>query len=282
MRFDNDLDDPYFWRFGRTKAKAVTGGIRSQAKKFGHQWWAARWLEAIEKFGPKKRVARGRSYARKGQIVNLRFEAGRISASVQGSRETPYSVEVFLRKLPEQTEADLLRDLQSQPIFAATLLSGELHPEIEQLFEKVHFPLFPTREEGRQSVCSCPDDQNPCKHIAAVYYIISEELGRDPFLLLELRGIGRDRMISTRRKLFSFEPWEALPGDPQQFWRAPRAPEIVVTPPAGTRPSRPPILQRLGSFPFWRGEQNFLETLERVYQAARERASETALPSEGA
>jgi uncharacterized Zn finger protein len=265
-------DDPFFWRFRRTKPKKVKGGIRAQTKKFGNQWWGVRWLEAIEKFGPAKRVARGRSYARKGQVLELQFEPGLISAVVQGSRDTPYEVEIYLEQLPAETETIILQALYTQPIFAATLLTGELHPDVENLFRKQDFPLFPTRSEGRGASCSCPDDRNPCKHIAAVYYLISEELERDPFLLLHLRGIRKEQLTSQKNpELFTFQQFEPLPTETHQFWRAPRVNEISVLPAEMPKPTRPAILQRLGSFPFWRGEEDFLRTMERIYQAARDK-----------
>ena len=274
MNWEDDYaDDPYFWRFYRAKTKTAKGGIKAQTKKFGNQWWAARWLESIETFGPSKRVARGRSYARKGQVLELHFEPGRISATVQGSRDTPYKVEIFLCRMTDEIEAMLVRDLQTEPIFAATLLIGELHPDVDRLFRKFDFPLFPTKEEGLQSTCSCPDAGNPCKHIAAVYYLISLELERDPFLLFHLRGIAREKLVSRQKRLFAAaESHELLPADPQQFWRSPRVKEIPV---ASVSPlqktEKPAFLQRVGSFPFWRGEQNFLETLEKIYELAREK-----------
>ncbi len=266
---DDIEDDPYFWRFRRTKPREVKGGIRAQTKQFGKQWWAVKWLEAIEKFGPARRVARGRSYARKGQVVDLEFEPGRISAVVQGSRNTPYDVEIFLEILPPELETKMVRELQTQPIYAATLLTGDVHPDIETLFRKQGVPLFPAKSEGRNSTCSCPDTVNPCKHIAAVYYLISQELERDPFLLLHLRGIPKGKLIPERRKLFSFQQTEALPADPRQFWKAPRIKEISIAPMEISRSVKPPILQRLGHFPFWRGELDFMETLERIYEAVR-------------
>jgi uncharacterized Zn finger protein len=277
MNFDDDFDtqDRFFWRFHQAKTKPAKGGIKAHAKKFGNQWWAVKWLEAIETFGPTKRVARGRSYARKGQVLNLRSEPGHISATVQGSRDTPYQVDIFLGRLKEEKEAELVRDLQTEPIFAATLLTGELHPDVERLFRKFDFPLFPTKEEGQQSTCSCPDTGNPCKHIAAVYYLISLELERDPFLLLHLRGIAREKLVSRQKNLFTGpESRESLPPDPQQFWRSPRVKEIPIAPMQQSKTQRPAVLQRLGSFPLWRGEQNFLETLERIYQVACNKLSD--------
>jgi uncharacterized Zn finger protein len=151
-------------------------------------------------------------------------------------------------------------------------LTGELHPDVENLFRKYDFPLFPTKSEGRGASCNCPDDKNPCKHIAAVYYLISEELERDPFVLLHLRGIRKEQLTSQKHpELFTFQQSVPLPTDPHQFWRTPRIKEIPVLPAELPRQARPAILQRLGSFPFWRGEEDFVRTMERIYEAVREK-----------
>ena len=47
--------------------------------------------------------------------------------------------------------------------------------------------LFPDKRGDLQTDCSCPDWANPCKHIAAVYYLLGERFDQDPFLLFELR-----------------------------------------------------------------------------------------------
>jgi uncharacterized Zn finger protein len=251
--------------------KKVQGGIKSQTRKFGNQWWAARWLEAIETFGLHRRVARGRSYARKGQVIDLSLSPGRISANVQGSRDTPYQIEIWLDQLSTENQTLILKELHTQPVFAATLLNGEIPPDIESLFHRHQAPLFPTKSEGRKAVCSCPDTSNPCKHIAAIFYLVSVELERDPFLLLHLRGLSREKIVPARSSVSLFpysSPPEPIPADPQQFWKSPRSPQIPVSTPTSTS-AKAPILQRLGPFPFWRGESNFLETLERIYNAVR-------------
>ncbi|HEY4492021.1 MAG TPA: SWIM zinc finger family protein [Acidobacteriota bacterium] len=270
---NNDDEDRYFWRFYRAEPKKVKGGIKAQRRKFGGQWWAQRWLEAIERFGPARRVARGRSYARKGQVLDLRLDPGNISAIVQGSRDEPYQVEISLQRVSPEIETTILRELQSQPIYTATFFIGEVHPDVEKMLGKYGIPLFPTKEEGLGASCSCPDWGNPCKHIAAIYYLISEELERDPMLLLHLRGIPRERLTAQQQpKLFrAGQPGQPLPADPEQFWRAPRLKEVPLGATDVTKPARPAILQRLGPFPFWRGDSDFLQTIELIYDRARQK-----------
>ena len=40
---------------------------------------------------------------------------------------------------------------------------------------------------------------NPCKHIAAVYYLLGERFDEDPFLIFHLRGRTRDQIIDALR-----------------------------------------------------------------------------------
>jgi len=268
-----DYDDEYFWRFRWGKPKKVKGGIRAQAKRFGNQWWAAKWLETIETFGPRNRVARGRSYARKGQVLDLKLAPGLISGSVQGSLDEPYEVEIFLKIPGEAQKKEILQSLRT-PIYAATLLRGELPAEVNTLFEKAGIALFPTKGEGRKADCTCPDSGNPCKHIAAVYYLVSEELERNPFELLHLRGIPKEAFMPQKQKqLFKQQEPQPLPSDPRRFWRPTRLKEAFpASEESSKRMESAPILQRLGPFPFWRGELDFRQTLETIYQSVRELA----------
>jgi len=83
---------------------AARGGIRAQTKRgrFGESWWAKRWIEVLESFGLGARMQRGRRYARAGQVLAVDVEKGRVTASVQGSRPTPYAVTIAVKSLPEE------------------------------------------------------------------------------------------------------------------------------------------------------------------------------------
>ena len=41
----------------------------------------------------------------------------------------------------------------------------------------------------------------PCKHLAAVCYVLAEEFDRDPFAMLAWRGKGRDELLAALRQL---------------------------------------------------------------------------------
>jgi len=68
---------------------------------------------------------------------------------------------------------------------------------IEQVCKTAKVPLFPVKYHDLETTCTCPDYSNPCKHIAAVIYLMAEAFDRDPFLLFTLRGIDKNAFIKA-------------------------------------------------------------------------------------
>jgi len=194
--------DSYWPRYTPTRPIEVKDGIkaRSQRGSFVKNWWADRWIKALKRLIDSKRLSRGRNYARQGQVMEIDVSPGRISARVQGSRRTPYKVSIQLKRLSDRQWDEVFDALAEQAIFAAQLLNGEMPPDIEQVFEAVRVPLFPVSRGDLQTDCSCPDWANPCKHIAAVYYLLGERFDADPFLLFELRGRSKDEVAVALRE----------------------------------------------------------------------------------
>jgi uncharacterized Zn finger protein len=89
--------------------------------------------------------------------------------------------------------------MAGQAIFAAKLLASEMPQDIEQAFEAAGTTLLPQRRRDIQAQCSCPDAANPCKHIAAVYYLLGERFDEDPFLIFHLRGRSREQVLAALR-----------------------------------------------------------------------------------
>jgi uncharacterized Zn finger protein len=48
--------------------------------------------------------------------------------------------------------------------------------------------------------CSCPDWGVPCKHLAAVCYVLAEAFDDDPFEMLAWRGQSRDALLAALRQ----------------------------------------------------------------------------------
>ncbi len=191
--------DSYWPRYEATRPIEVEDGIRAKSKrgKFVANWWADRWIRALKPLMDPARLSRGRSYARRGQVIDIDVAPGVVRSQVQGSRRTPYKVEIRLKPLSDSQWDKVLDRLAEQAIFAAQLLNGEMPPDIEEVFDAARVPLFPISGNDLRTDCSCPDWANPCKHIAAVYYLLGERFDEDPFLLFELRGRGQSEIAAS-------------------------------------------------------------------------------------
>jgi uncharacterized Zn finger protein len=197
----DDYDFGYGY-FPPSRPIKVEGGIQSRSQRgaFAANWWAKRWLAVLESYGIGSRLQRGRSYARSGQVLNIDIQPGLVTARVQGSRPKPYAVEIQVSALPDAEWERVLDTISGQAIFAAQLLDGEMPQEIETAFAEAGVSLFPARTRDILTECSCPDYSNPCKHIAAVYYLLGEQFDHDPFLIFTLRGRTREQVIEGLRQ----------------------------------------------------------------------------------
>jgi uncharacterized Zn finger protein len=285
--------------YPRSRPRAVKGGIKAQSKggSFGTNWWAKRWLAVLESFRFGARLARGRTYARSGQVLNIEVGKGEVQARVQGSRPKPYDVSIAVKVLTPGQWREVLRVLSGQALFVAKLLAGEMPPDIEQAFQQARLSLFPAKRGDLRTDCSCPDDANPCKHIAAVYYLLGEEFDRDPFLLFRLRGLGREELLAQlgaaagqgeaapakaegEASAAPAAPPEPLPADAAAFWGGGELSDdlfgAVQAPPVSAG-----WVRRLGKFPFWRGEVPLLDAVEPAYEQAAPRGLSTFLGERG-
>ena len=273
-------DDPFF---EPSIPREARGGIKAQSKRgaFGENWWAKRWIAVLESFDIGARLGRGRSYARRGQVVSIEIEKGMVTAKVQGSRPKPYDIKLQIKTLAAVQWQKLSKTLSHEAIFVAKLLAGEMPPDIEKVFQEAGLSLFPERVKDLKTDCSCPDWSNPCKHIAAVYYLLGEEFDRDPFLIFKLRGMSREELIQSLgtaetkkaarkvvNKLKSRGKDEgASTFDLSRFWDGDALPsdffgDVIIPQVSAALP------KRLGSFPFWRGKVKFLNKMEMIYSQA--------------
>jgi uncharacterized Zn finger protein len=260
--------------FEPSRPLAAKGGIKSQARRGAgsESWWARRWIEVLDSFQIGARLQRGKSYARSGQALSIDIEKGMVRAKVQGSRPRPYDVTIKMKALADAQWEKIEKVLAGKPIYAARLLAGEMPHDIEEAFVQAGLPLFPAASRDLETDCSCPDWSNPCKHIAAVYYLLGEEFDRDPFLIFKLRGRTREELVGGLKaeaptEVVPAPEGEPLPKDPLAFWRGTPVPDDLYGE-VRIPPIHAALPKRLGNFPFWRGESSLMNTLERVYAAA--------------
>jgi len=180
---------------------AVEGGVKAKSKRgaIGEQWWSKRFIAVLESYGMSGRLQRGRSYARRGQVVEFSLTTGKVTARVQGSRPAPYKVTITVLPLTSAQWRSVESRLAAQALFRARLLAGEMPQEIEQVFADCGTPLFPRSARDLTMSCSCPDWEVLCKHLAAVCYVLAEAFDADPFAMLAWRGKAREDLLAALR-----------------------------------------------------------------------------------
>lgn len=193
-------DDPWN-RYPKSVPLPTTDGLATSRQRgaMAGTWWSKRFVDVLESYGLGTRMARGRRYARSGQVLSLEVRAGLLVAQVQGSRRTPYVVTIAALAPSAAQWKKIDGALRARVGFAAQLLAGEVPAELEAVFTAAKTTLLPSSWAQLDATCSCPDPENPCKHIAAVLYLFADRLDADPWLLLEWRGRTRDEILEPLR-----------------------------------------------------------------------------------
>src|SRR5690554_6362669 len=159
------------------------------AIQFGKTWWGEHWLRSLENVDYDNRLPRGATYARKGNVLSVRTKDNEMKARVSGSRATPYKVTIIVPPFFEDQIERLIDRIVMQPALISKLLNRELDPSILQIAEEVGLKVFPKQWTDFKMQCSCPDWAVPCKHLAAVIYMISREIDNNPFLVFEMHKV---------------------------------------------------------------------------------------------
>jgi uncharacterized Zn finger protein len=273
-----------YYYFKPTKPKQAKDGIKARSRRgaFAKSWWAERWIAALERLMDSGRLSRGRSYARKGQVLSIEETQDGIAARVQGSRPKPYKISIQIAPLSDAQWEKVLDVLSEQALFTAQLLAGEMPQEIEQAFSAAGVSLFPAKRGDLKTDCSCPDYANPCKHVAATHYILGERFDEDPFLLFRLRGRTQEQILQglrqrrtgqmelTEEEAAETENAVSLEDCLEHFWELGAPLENI---PVSIRPPaiEMPLLKRLGEAAFV-PEPGIETLLQAAYQAISQEA----------
>lgn len=182
-----------------TRKKAAKKGtelhpIVVKGRNIATSWWGAAWCRNLERYADfGSRIDRGKRYVRSGMVVDLQIQPGKISAKVQGSRRTPYKVEIRISPLSQENCQSIIDRCSEKIANLEALIDGSFPEEMKELFGGKG-GLFPTPKEISFS-CSCPDWALMCKHVAAALYGVGVRFDEDPLLFFQLRGIDVEHFI---------------------------------------------------------------------------------------
>lgn len=159
-------------------------------------WWGNAWCENLEQYADfESRLSRGKRYVRTGAVIDLKIQKGKILARVQGTRKSPYKIEIRISPVSEEKCQEILQKCSQRIENMEELLSGNFPLQMQELFIG-QSGLFPTPKEISFN-CSCPDWALMCKHVAATLYGVGVRLDSEPLLFFELRGIDPGHFVDV-------------------------------------------------------------------------------------
>jgi len=263
------------------------------------EWWVQQWNDLLNSYRFKKRLERARKYAKEGNVLSIEFKGPEVLAQVQGTAPEPYQVSLSIDPFTEEDWNYVVETMAEQAIYSAQLLAGEMPHNIEQVFTANGLSLFPFTLSDIHSRCSCPDPQNPCKHIGAIYYQLGDRFSEDPFVLFQLRGRTKEQILDDLRQRRSTgvaeHPIPEAPEQPpiptpqspaptpqsplniEQFWQYDEPLDsslVVIAPPPDSRT----VLDVLGTIPLASADaQAVMQYLKTVSQTVSQQAVMSAL-----
>jgi uncharacterized Zn finger protein len=249
--------------------------------------FAARaWLEAVAALIAPADLEAGLAYARQGQIVEMEIRRGLVHATVQGTAPRPYETKVNVAMLSPHAWDQLITAMAGEAVYAARLPKGELPDSISALADTVEVTLLPDAA-AITAECTCAA-AGPCRHVAALSYVVAERLADQPQGLFTLRGMTPDRVVDRLRQVRAIETRgvAAAHADPliaesqvsppslesslEEFWRSgPRLAELEQRPPAPHVAHA--LLRRLGPSPM-KGRFPMVGLLASIYDEVSVRA----------
>lgn len=158
-------------------------------------WWGAAWVGALEDSSlDSDQLRRGRSYAARGHVGPITVSPGRIAAPVVDDQRASYDTVVLVDRLTDAEWDRFLDQVAAQAGHLAALLDGDMPHELVDAAAGAGVPLLPGIGD-LEPECDCPDWGHPCRHAAALCYQVAWLLDGDPFVLLLMRGRGRDDLV---------------------------------------------------------------------------------------
>ncbi|MEO1588984.1 MAG: SWIM zinc finger family protein, partial [Bacteroidota bacterium] len=256
-------------------------------RTYGNTWWGQQFLKALQSIDHSNRLPRGRSYANKGAVKEILVTPQSIEATVQGSRPRPYRQVIQFKPFTPSQKADILQVILDNPFLLSQLVNRELPPSLDKQLQEAHIHIFPRSWSDLKGTCSCPDYATPCKHLAAVIYLISQEIDKNPFWVFLLRGLDILEELENRGLTASGAQKALIPSMEQSMLAEPQVQEPVRVEEVEAKidfsqiqPSRERIFGLLSSqTPFFPGK-SFKKILDDHYKSLSKSAKKYRYPVE--
>lgn len=178
------------------------GGVKASS------WWGRAWLRSVQDLAyDDADVTVGWRLARSGAVGAIDIEPGRILAAVRaggGGRTRSVGAPVVdpdelvacsavVSVLDSADRSALVEVVAASSGRVAALLAGDLPAELVEHAEEAGVELLPSELDCS---CTCGAWVQPCAHVLGVLAQTAWLLDADPFVLLALRGLPRDLLLT--------------------------------------------------------------------------------------
>ncbi|MDR3291904.1 MAG: DEAD/DEAH box helicase [Methanobrevibacter sp.] len=172
--------------------------------KYGKTWWGIKWLEALNGIDLSNRLPRGKTYANTGKVHDIEIFSNVVSSKVDGNFASYYNVKIMPKSFNEAEKTLIAEVINNSPSILSALINKKLPEELYDELIKLDIQLFPSDWSQINADCNCPDYAMPCKHIAALIYMISTEIDKDPFVAFKIHDCDLLSMIGMNKKESNF------------------------------------------------------------------------------
>ncbi len=158
-------------------------------RTYGNTWWGKQWLNALNDIDLSNRLPRGRSLAKNDKVLDIQFAENIIKAKVKDTRALPYRIKILFPTFSNSDIQILIDQIIENPFYLSKLLNRQLPVELFDFCLRHRIFIFPNTWDDLEITCTCSDMNPPCKHTAAVLFLIANEIDKNPFLVFHLHGV---------------------------------------------------------------------------------------------
>jgi len=180
------------------------------SKFFGTTWWGKAWLDALRKIDYGKKLDAGIPYAESGAVSDIEINKNIIRAKVQDEdRMTPYHISIEFSEFDEYDMEEIEEIIESNHYYISKLESKILPPDLLEELEEDMISLFPKSFLEMKMSCGCTKHAHPCKHVSALFFIMTNEIDKNPFIIFSLHGF--NILNITHPQTENFEEVQKIP-----------------------------------------------------------------------
>ena len=157
-------------------------------------WWGKKWINSLNLFDENE-LKKNRGLEDTKNVIDIKIKGNNIFSKVSGSHELQYEQTISFKHFTVSEKSKIKDILKNNKDLKLQLYINKLPEELYTIIKNNGIDLFPSSLSNFKLQCTCDDLTKPCKHLIAVFYKLTEEIDKRPFLLFEFRGIQKSDLF---------------------------------------------------------------------------------------